>query len=451
MFDNMPFMSSGGDIHELISLRLVPEAQLAELDLIEVRRCLSDARRAASKVAGYVARLNRAIEVLEGRSGSTGPGAPSGAESESESESEPEPEPELQSEPSPAPRPSGRQEAAERRRAELLSRYPFVDAALSAGLINPEQADLLIGADLSIQVVAGLLKEAIECADTDHTALLVRKAVAENDQRSAAERLESQKAARAFNWGIDDDGCYWFWLRTDPLTGSRIVERFERADRSEWHGGDKGTARRRAPNASRRSAAQRRADAFLRLLTGTGGSGGGAHLVIDASTLLDLADPKAAARTLFGDQVPAAEWINLLDRRAELFAWVISADGHQLNLGRSGRHADEVQRIALAIRDGKCVWKGCDRHPAACDAHHLREWERFGPTDLANLALLCPLHHHKLHKMGCYLQVGQAVGEWMVIQHHTRREIDRWLNPKRSGSSGQGSTITFPAACPSLR
>jgi hypothetical protein len=34
-------------------------------------------------------------------------------------------------------------------------------------------------------------------------------------------------------------------------------------------------------------------------------------------------------------------------------------------------------------------WPGCDRPLAWCDAHHLHHWVDGGPTDLANLALLC--------------------------------------------------------------
>ena len=31
------------------------------------------------------------------------------------------------------------------------------------------------------------------------------------------------------------------------------------------------------------------------------------------------------------------------------------------------------------------------------DCHHIEEWEIGGPTDLANLALLCEHHHHLIH------------------------------------------------------
>ena len=37
---------------------------------------------------------------------------------------------------------------------------------------------------------------------------------------------------------------------------------------------------------------------------------------------------------------------------------------------------------------------------AWCDAHHLRHWLHGGPTDLANLALLCRTHHRAVHEGG---------------------------------------------------
>jgi hypothetical protein len=55
----------------------------------------------------------------------------------------------------------------------------------------------------------------------------------------------------------------------------------------------------------------------------------------------------------------------------------------------------------LIARDGGGVWRGCDRPPSWCEAHHLDEWIRDdGPTDLINLALLCSRNHHDAHEGG---------------------------------------------------
>ena len=68
--------------------------------------------------------------------------------------------------------------------------------------------------------------------------------------------------------------------------------------------------------------------------------------------------------------------------------------------GRASRVVSAAQRAALAIRDGGCALAGCDRPLAWCEAHHLRHWLHGGPTDLANLALVCRAHHRAVHEGG---------------------------------------------------
>ena len=71
-----------------------------------------------------------------------------------------------------------------------------------------------------------------------------------------------------------------------------------------------------------------------------------------------------------------------------------------LEVGRATRVVAPAQRAALAVRDRGCVFPDCDRPLAWCDAHHLWHWVDGGPTDLANLALLCRTHHRTVHEGG---------------------------------------------------
>jgi HNH endonuclease len=71
-----------------------------------------------------------------------------------------------------------------------------------------------------------------------------------------------------------------------------------------------------------------------------------------------------------------------------------------------------AQRRALTHRDGGCVFPGCDRPEAWCDAHHLVHWTRGGPTDLDNLALLCRRHHVTVHEGGWRIARDAATGRW---------------------------------------
>ncbi len=79
----------------------------------------------------------------------------------------------------------------------------------------------------------------------------------------------------------------------------------------------------------------------------------------------------------------------------------VDACGNALDVGREQRLFTPRQRIALAIRDGGCRWRGCDRPASYCEAHHIDEWKRDrGRTDIDRGILLCRYHHMTLHHGG---------------------------------------------------
>jgi hypothetical protein len=78
-----------------------------------------------------------------------------------------------------------------------------------------------------------------------------------------------------------------------------------------------------------------------------------------------------------------------------------------LEVGRTSRVVPAAQRVALAVRDGGCVFPDCQRPPGWCDAHYLRHWLHGGPTDLANLVRLCRAHHRAVHEGGWRLRCGR--------------------------------------------
>ncbi len=75
----------------------------------------------------------------------------------------------------------------------------------------------------------------------------------------------------------------------------------------------------------------------------------------------------------------------------------LGAHGEVLDLGRAKRLITPGQRRALYLRDRGCCFPGCRRPPRHCQGHHIRGWEHGGPTDLANLTLLCA--HHRVTRM----------------------------------------------------
>jgi hypothetical protein len=66
-----------------------------------------------------------------------------------------------------------------------------------------------------------------------------------------------------------------------------------------------------------------------------------------------------------------------------------------LEVGRTSRVVTAAQRAALVVCDGGCAVAGCDRPPTWCEVYHLRHWLHGGPTDLANLAMVCRAHHRR--------------------------------------------------------
>ncbi|MGC5254697.1 HNH endonuclease signature motif containing protein, partial [Escherichia coli] len=57
-------------------------------------------------------------------------------------------------------------------------------------------------------------------------------------------------------------------------------------------------------------------------------------------------------------------------------------------------------RVALAIRDGGCVWPDCTRPAAYCEAHPADHYSEGGCTDIDRGVLLCRFHHMLLHNRG---------------------------------------------------
>jgi len=81
-------------------------------------------------------------------------------------------------------------------------------------------------------------------------------------------------------------------------------------------------------------------------------------------------------------------------------------DGQVIGAGRATRVINRRLRRALEHRDHTCVVPGCGA-TRGLHAHHITHWEDGGPTELANLCLLCP-YHHRLHHRGGITVAGRA-------------------------------------------
>ncbi len=73
------------------------------------------------------------------------------------------------------------------------------------------------------------------------------------------------------------------------------------------------------------------------------------------------------------------------------------------DLGRRSRLVSPTLRALLGQLDGeRCRFPSCS-HTRFLHAHHVTFWRHGGPTDLANMILLCTRHHTLLHQHGYQL------------------------------------------------
>jgi hypothetical protein len=76
---------------------------------------------------------------------------------------------------------------------------------------------------------------------------------------------------------------------------------------------------------------------------------------------------------------------------------VTDGDSQPLDVGRRVRTATPAIRRAAELRDGGCVWPGCDAPVSWCDVHHIVHWADGGDTSVDNVELLCRRHHGDTH------------------------------------------------------
>lgn len=100
--------------------------------------------------------------------------------------------------------------------------------------------------------------------------------------------------------------------------------------------------------------------------------------------------------------IPASIARKLLADGAGSFRRVLldPSDGTPLEIGRTSYRVTNALRKVLQVRDGKCVFPGCNNNALDNEADHLIPWEHGGTTGISNLAQLCPKHHRLKHNSG---------------------------------------------------
>jgi len=233
-----------------------------------------------------------------------------------------------------------------------------------------------------------------------------------------ANRGRAKRFVRTF-W--EEDGSLRFFGRLPADDGAAVLEALE-AKAAHIHGENGDLC---CPDGWRRPPiGARRADALVDLITGGGYQ----------TTVVLHADLEALACTAPKDEPRAGEVLHLRDgpgipsETARRLACDCKITTHRLDLGRSTRLVTPTLRRALEARDGRvCTMPGCER-THGLQAHHLHPWEHGGRTDLDNLRLFCPYHHHSLHEGG-FTARRRRDGN-LVIKDPRGREL--WQIPTRA-------------------
>jgi hypothetical protein len=307
--------------------------------------------------------------------------------------------------------------------AEVLSNLPRTVTALADGEITAEHATAIARAAQRSPAIAGheaslLAHAARQSVDGfGRTLRRVEQVVSADGGASQALRQHQRRSVTATTI---DDGMTLLQARLDPIAAATVLGRLDRIAEELWRT-DSGEARAVELHV-------RRADALVEMARRAGAVDPSAMqrpeptivAVIDHRHLLDQLATAGVCQLDDGNPIPPAT-ARRLACSAGILPAVLGGASVPLDWGRTRRLASPTQRQALVVRDGGCVFPGCDRPHAWCDAHHLTPYPN-GPTNLDNLASLCDAHHHLVHE-GRWALRRLPDGGWTVrspdgIEHH---------------------------------
>jgi hypothetical protein len=288
---------------------------------------------------------------------------------------------------------------------------PQVDAAWSAGVIGTAKVRALVGArEIHPELFASMEAQLIDWVAPLTVAQASRVIASWSVQAEATAEAERRERAgddpdagdpppdpaleNRLHLSRSLDGRYLGSLDLDAVAGAEvdgaITAWIDRAFQLGIYRSDDGL-----------TLSQRKAEALV-ALTGRGATPGQTNhgdprpsvaISIDSRTLEGIPatslDDALARSCSLDDGTPilraSAERL-LCTARVAAMVVRIASDGSVETLGITEllRDANRRQRRALRIRDGGCVFPGCDAPPDWCEAHHVLSWEDGGPTLLHN-------------------------------------------------------------------
>jgi Domain of unknown function (DUF222)/HNH endonuclease len=302
------------------------------------------------------------------------------------------------------------------KRGRLLHRYDCIARAAISGLLSTGQVEAVRRAcpprlEPVMDELQGELVDAVAglCVADTETACALWKARAE----ALVEGVAPKVAERGLSMSPTADGMVGRFVLDSH--GAAQVEQAVRTA-TVWDGAE-----------DRRTAAESAADALVEIAAffnanhdepGTPRHKPHIALSVDESTLAERPEAISASGMLID---PAAVDTLLCDSEVR---HVLRAHGSPVGLGRARHTCGKDLFAFVASRDGGCRFPGCRRPVRFTEAHHIVYWRHGGPTDPANLVLLCSRHHHIVHQQSLQLRLA-ANGELHVAWPNGRQRISQ--------------------------
>lgn len=303
-----------------------------------------------------------------------------------------------------------------------LERFGIVASAAGAGAVLPAQAEAITGVlddlpeDFPAEVVENAQQLMVGFAATHNSselrrlsARLLEVLAPDTAETLEAERLEREHRLamrnRYLTFSYDHHGSVLFRGSLPVAEAEPFIQIIDAYAAAGKRGLD-----RLDPHAEYIPPAMRRADGLLAMVNHHSQQalapehGGDRPRVVVTLSYDKLAKAATDAGLISGQLVSTGQPVPASVLRqwlcdADLLPAVLGGPSEVLDVGRTQRFVTPAIRAALELRDGGCVFPGCDKPPNACQAHHRVPWWAGGPTALWNLVLLCD-HHHGIVEPG---------------------------------------------------
>ena len=281
----------------------------------------------------------------------------------------------------------------------LADRLPETAASWERGSLGLEHASVIqqLTAKLSDELTAEIeeiLAGAAEHVNPTELNSLGEAVKSQSAPDDAADDAEAKRASQTFSLSQTMDGRWRLdgWLDSEAgMYVSAAIAAFTRKTPLDAEGGLDPIGLRRA------EALVRIAQMATAHAESCNGESSGRHTIVATLSFDDLKSGLGTATIQGGATITAAA-ARRMACDANIIPAVLNSASEIVDFGRSRRLISPGLRRVLNLRDGGCLFPGCDRPPADCEGHHRKPWTEHGKTKDTNLELFCTFHHHLLHE-----------------------------------------------------